>query len=456
MKIIKLGIVLFVIVAIFGACNNSQTVQNEQQSDSTQLVHPKWSYNATIYEVNVRQFTEAGTFKAFEEHLPRLKAMGVDIIWIMPIHPIGEKERKGSLGSYYSVKDYKGVNPEFGTMEDFKQLVNKIHELGMYVILDWVANHTAWDNAWVSEHPEWYTKDSLGKMVSPFDWTDVADLNYDEKGLHEAMIDALKFWITDANIDGYRCDVAELVPVEFWNEARTELDKIKPVFMLAEADKADLQTKAFDMTYGWEFHFIMNDVAQGKKKIKDINEYFEREKTKYKADDFRMQFTSNHDENSWKGTEFTRLGGGYKTFAVMAATIPGMPLIYNGQEAEMDKMLRFFEKDTIFWDKKPLEQFYTKLMTLKHNNKALWNGERGGEMKLISNSADSVVYSFARVKDENSVLVFLNLSATPTKVSFKTNDFKGEYTDLFTDAKTNILDQLEISLTPWEYKVLSK
>ena len=216
-----------------------------------QLKTPEWVSNATIYEVNVRQFTPEGTFAAFEKELPRLKAMGVDILWLMPIHPIGELNRKGSLGSYYAVRDYRGINPEFGTHEDFSRLVAAAHQLGMKIIIDWVANHTSPDHLWIEEgRLDWYTLDSMGKVQPTIgtDWWDVADLNYDNEELRSEMIECMSYWVRDFNIDGYRCDVAGWVPMDFWTRARASLDQIKPVFMLAEAEGNELYS-AFEMTY---------------------------------------------------------------------------------------------------------------------------------------------------------------------------------------------------------------
>lgn len=315
---------------------------------NAQLKTPDWAQNATIYEVNVRQYTPEGTFAAFQKHLPRLKELGVDILWLMPINPIGEKNRKGTLGSYYSVKDYKDINPEFGNKNDFKNLVDEIHKLGMYVIVDWGANHTAWDHNWVINHPEYYTKDSLGNFVPPVaDWADVVDLNYDNTDLRKEMIDALCYWIKDFNIDGYRCDVAGMIPTEFWNNAREELDKIKPVFMLAEWETPDLHEKAFEMTYAWEIHKLLNSIYKGEKSPEDLKDLIVNDKRKFQDYAYRMLFTSNHDENTWNGTEFERLGEAAEMFAALTYVIPGMPLIYNGQEAGFNKRLEFFEKDEI-------------------------------------------------------------------------------------------------------------
>lgn len=417
------------------------------------VVHPEWSRNATIYEVNVRQFSPEGTFKAFSEQIPRLKKMGVDILWLMPINPIGVKNRKGSLGSYYSVRDYKGVNPEFGTLDDFKNVVKKAHEQGMKVIIDWVANHTAWDNPWVTEHPDWYTKDSLGRMVSPYDWSDVADLNYDNKDLRTGMIDAMKYWIRETDIDGYRCDVAGMMPTDFWDAVRPELDKLKPVFMLAEAEDPLLQIRAFDMTYSWDLFHIMNDIAKGKKNTNDIGAYYVKEDTTYPVDAYRMLFTSNHDENSWNGTEFERMGEGSICMAVLTATLPGMPLVYNGQESAFNKRLRFFDKDTIDWKDYRLEPFYRKLFELKHAYQPLWNGKWGGQLQRINTSADTSVFAFIRQKEGDRVFVLANLSDAVKEFKLEGAEYTGKYKEWFLEEDVVFKKNATVRLKPWEYKV---
>ncbi|MEO6489705.1 MAG: alpha-amylase family glycosyl hydrolase [Ferruginibacter sp.] len=282
-----------------GDGNDSSVYQPKKY---VELVHPEWSKNATIYEVNIRQYSPEGTFKAFEAHLPRLKALGVDILWLMPIHPIGEEKRKGKMGSYYSVKNYLTVNPEFGTMDDFKQLVKKIHGMGMHVILDWVANHSAWDNVLVAAHPGWYTKTLEGEFQPTpwYDWDDVIDLDYDKPAMRKYMTDAFKFWVKETDIDGYRCDVAGFIPVDFWDNVRKELDKIKPVFMLAEWESRDLYKHAFDMTYSWSLWNEMKSVTTGKKNIGGLVEYMAHDVNTVPVDAFRMTFTENHDKNSWE------------------------------------------------------------------------------------------------------------------------------------------------------------
>ncbi len=453
----KTGVILQIIVfALLAGCNNPQnsTLHQKAADPESYVKHPQWSKNANIYEVNIRQYTKEGTFKAFEKHLPRLKKMDVDILWLMPVFPISEKNRKGTLGSYYAVKDYKAVNPEFGTMDDLKELVGKAHNMGFKVILDWVANHTGWDNAWITEHPGWYTKDSTGKMVSPFDWTDVADLNYDNKELWKAMTDALEFWVKEADVDGYRCDVAGMVPTEFWNQARAKLDKIKPVFMLAEAEQPDLQIHAFDMTYAWELHHIMNQIAKGEANADNIEQYFEKQDTTFPQNAYRMNFITNHDENSWNGTVNERMGESAKAFAVLTYTLPGMPLIYSGQETGLNKRLKFFEKDEIEWDfTSPLIGFYTTLNNMKTNNVALWNGNYGGRMKRVETTDDKSVFAFIREKDGNRVFTIVNLTDEQVNVKLKGTGFTGKYAEIFSGDEIEFDSGAGVSLGAWEYRI---
>jgi glycosidase len=433
-------IVLFTAVTLHG-----QVVPNRA---------PEWSKNATIYEVNVRQFSKEGTFKAVERQLPRLKKMGVDILWLMPIHPIGVKNRKGTLGSYYAVRDYTAVNQEFGTMNEFKDLVNKAHDLGMKLIIDWVANHSSPDNVWVDQgHKDWYTLDSTGNLQPTIgtDWWDVADLNYDSKDMRKAMIESMKFWLTNANIDGFRCDVAGWVPIDFWTDAKKELDKVKPIFFLAESEGAD-QHAAFQMTYAWEFHHVMNKIAQGKENISALRNYLIKEK-EYPETAYRMCFTSNHDENSWNGTEMERMGNGRFAMAVLSATFMGMPLIYNGQETSLDRRLQFFEKDSIVWDKMDLVDFYTKMNTLHHENQALWNGEYGGRPEILSPESEKNVLVFTREKNGNKILVVLNLSNQEQAISVTHDKISGNYTDLFTGKSVKLKSALNEKLQPWSYAV---
>lgn len=421
----------------------------------SQIKHVDWSKNAVIYEVNIRQYTPEGTFKAFGENIPRLKNLGIDILWIMPIHPIGLKNRKvspKSLGSFYSVKNYKEVNPDYGTLEDFKSLVNKAHDAGMYVIIDWVANHTAWDNPWIKEHPEWYAKDSLKKLMSPFDWTDVAQLNYKVPELQTAMIDAMTYWVKETNIDGFRCDVAGLVPQEFWEKARKEINTLKPVFMLAEnEDHPYLLENAFDMNYAWYMHHLMNEIAKGKADVTSLLKYYKLEDSIYAKNCYRMQFITNHDENSWNGTEFERLGDGVKTFAVMTFTIPGMPLLYTGQETGMNKRLKFFDKDQIDFTENEYPAFYKSLISLKKNNTLFASGSEGGNFKILSMNSKNV-FAFKRINETTEAYIILNLSAQKLDVNLPTG-MAGAYTDYFANESTVLNEGENLILEPWAYKV---
>ncbi|MGV8092297.1 MAG: alpha-amylase family glycosyl hydrolase [Mangrovibacterium sp.] len=444
-KLMFLGIVGFTLVSC-------QPQTKGPQGTVQELQKPEWLKDAVLYEVNIRQYTPEGTLNAFAEHLPRLKDMGIDILWLMPVHPISEKNRKGTLGSYYSVKDYKGINPEFGTPDDFKNLVNQAHDLGMKVIMDWVANHTGWDHPWIEEHPDWYTHDSTGVIISPNpDWSDIADLNFDVQPMRREMIRSMVYWLRESDIDGFRCDVAWGVPQDFWEEARASLDSVKPVYMLAEdEDHRELLEKAFDSNYAWKLHHLMNDVAQGKKTAADIRTYFDSLEA-YPAGSFPMQFITNHDENSWAGTIKERMGDAGDAFAVMSFTVPGIPLIYSGQEAGLNKRLRFFEKDTINWSNLSKQDLYASLIQLKTENPALWNGAHGGSIQFLETGKPDQAIAFSREKNNNKVIVVMNLFSQPVVLDVKFG-VQQEMIEWF-DKKRLVGEKVNIELQPWEYKV---
>ncbi len=403
-------LLLLVLVLTWTACQNqTENLLSEEQS-------LPWHAKATIYELNIRQFTPEGTFEAVLPHLPRIKEMGVDIVWLMPIYPIGQKERKGSLGSYYAISDYQALNPEFGTEEDFRSLVSAIHEQGMKVILDWVANHTAWDHVWVAQHPDWYTRDSLGNSpIVPIDnegnstdWTDTADLDYDNEEMRKAMQEAMLYWVKEFDVDGFRCDVAGFVPNDFWEATREQLNPVKEVFMLAEWEDAALHERAFEMTYAWDFHHQLNAIAQQKKKLQPtVAEYLKKEKTTFPPSAYRMNFVTNHDENSWNGTVEERMGSSAENMTVLAYTLFGMPLVYSGQEAPLQKRLAFFEKDTIDWNGYQNQAFLSRLLHLNRDNEALFNGKYGGEALLLPSPNEEVLV-FIRAKNNNKVWVMIN------------------------------------------------
>jgi glycosidase len=448
-----LAILLAIVIVITGCSLFGK--KKELKPFISEVIHPEWSKNVVIYEVNIRQYTDEGTFKEFEEHLPMLKNLGIDVLWFMPTFPIGVVNRKGELGSYYSVKDYMDVNPEFGTIEDLKSIISKAHDLGMYIMLDWVPNHTAWDNQLTVDHPEFYVKDSTGKFMPPIgtDWTDVIQLDWTQKGLHDYMIGAMSFWVI-LGVDGFRVDHPHNTPKDFWERARTELNRIKPVLMLAEHEGAgEFMEKGFDMNYAWELHHLMNRVAQGKDSANSIAKYFNREWAVYPQNVYRLMFLTNHDENSWAGTIDSLMGDAQKVFATLIFTGQGVPLLYSGQEACLDKKLKFFVRDPIEWDTCDLTGFYASLINMKKENEALWNGEFGGPMVKIKTSRDKKVFAFYREKDESRVVVFLNL--TKKSVAFKPvlKNLDGEYTEYFTGQKSSLVPGEKMNLEQWGYKV---
>lgn len=365
------------------------------------FAHEPWSRQMSLYAVNVRQYTAEGTLRAFEAELPRLADLGVGMLWFLPIQPIGKEQRKGRLGSYYSIRHYTAVNPEFGTLEDFKRVVDRAHALGMKVLLDWVANHTAWDHPWVRQHPQWYQKDAQGRIhaytfratpdSAPEYWTDVVGLDYGARELWPAMTEAMDFWVRETGIDGFRCDVAALVPLEFWTQARKTLQRRKPLFMLAEAHESHLHA-AFDMTYDWDLYDQLRSIAQGRAQAPALHAWWARRCAHYQADDYRMIYTANHDSNSWHGSCAELYGSlsAFKAMAVLAALLPGMPLVYSGQEAFFEKRLQFFEKDPIDWKDRPLQTFYRTLLRLHNTHPALAQGA-GSEFAFQEVGNDQVV-----------------------------------------------------------------
>jgi alpha-amylase len=420
------------------AAEPAQTAAQARPSADT-AAYPAWTRNAVLYEVNVRQYTPEGTFAALERHLPRLDSLGVDILWLMPVQPIGVRNRKGGLGSYYSIRDYTAVNPEYGTEADFKRFVDAAHAHGMHVILDWVANHTAHDHAWITEHPEFHdrrpdgtarnARDNEGRET---DWTDVAELNYANRDMRRAMIGEMRWWVDSMGIDGFRSDVAGGVPMDFWAEAHTALRAARPdLFLLAEAESPQMHT-AFHATYGWELHHLLNEIAQGKKTTAELDRYFARQDSAYGPGAYRMYFTSNHDENSWQGTEFERMGTNHTAAFVLAATVQNsLPLLYTGQEVSMNKRLRFFEKDTVDWSGASLAGFYRAVFDLKHTQAALGNGPWGGAQTVLRTDGGDRVYAYSRTRGDNTVLVAVNFGDAPARASYRGFTRPGGYTDWF-------------------------
>mgnify|MGYP000253557621 CR=1 FL=1 len=429
-----------------------------QPTDYVQLEHPDWCKNAAIYQVNVRQFSEEGSFAAVERELPRIKRLGATIVWLMPIHEIGVKNRKGTLGSPYSVKDYYSVNPEFGDLEDLKSLVGRAHELDMHVILDWVANHTAWDNVLVEEHPDWYDRDHDGNFrPTPWwDWSDIIDLDYDNPEVREYMTQAMKYWVEEADVDGFRCDVAGFVPVDFWNNVRAELDAVKPVFMLAEWESRDLHARAFDMTYAWSWNEAVHEICQGDADLNKLFVYYSWNESAWPKDSIRMTHTSNHDQNAWEGTMYERFGDGLKNAIVLSVVGEGLPLVYNGQEAGNERRLAFFEKDPITWREDPVGELFRDLIALMQENTALWHGKWGATMISVPNTAPAEVLSFVRQNDRDKVFAVLNFSAQPQEVSFTSTLAPGAYRDFNSGEAVVIEADTVLPLESWGYRVFVK
>jgi len=419
-----------------------------------QSVALNWAKNLVMYEVNLRQFSPNGTFSEFESHLPRLKELGVGILWFMPIQPIGEKNRKGSLGSYYSIRDYWGVNPMYGCINDFKRLVAKAHSMGMYVLLDWVANHTSWDSNMTVNHPEFYTKDEHGNFRAPYpEWADVIHLDYSNPELREYMIEAMKFWVRETDIDGFRCDMAHLVTTDFWNQARVELEKVKPLLMLAESENLDLAESAFDILYGWRLFHLVNDIAQSKKNVYDLDSMIKSEIVDYPPQVWQLLFTSNHDENSWNGSAIERLTFALEPINVLMLMLSGMPLIYSGQEAGNYRRLHFFDKDQIEWKDDKLTPFYTKLADLRKRNPAIWTGSYGGGYARIQTSHDDCILAFMRQKDNYKVLVVMNLSHHDQTFVMKGDLYVGNYLDIFSLKIVTVHANTVVNFKSWEYLV---
>jgi glycosidase len=470
-----------IILSVIG-CSDTSSLDTSSKaelvtktSENQVVQHPEWSKDASIYEVNIRQHTAEGTFMAFEADMDRIADLGSEILWIMPVQPIGIekrkakgvlfiedvenlKERKKYLGSHYSISNYTATNPEFGTIDDFKAIVNKAHLLGQKVILDWVPNHTSFDNIWVENgHKDWYVLDSLGNILPPNpDWGDVADLNYENDSMRLTMIDAMKYWLTEANIDGFRCDLAKEVPLDFWEQAIVELKKINPdIFMLAESELPDHHRKTFDMSYGWYAHHIFNHIATQEWPLDSLMAYMKWEEKNFSTNDYRMMFTTNHYENSWNGTVLERMGENHKPMAVLAFTYFGMPLVYSGQEFGNDRRLKFFEKDTIQKPHPELQKFYKTLIKTKKENRALWNGTYGGRFMRINTSNDTDLLAFRRVRNDNEVITVINLSGNKQQVNF-VKEIEGNFVSVFNAETLGVYTSGTKELAAHGYQVFVK
>lgn len=478
-KLVSLGFCIL----LFASCADEKKeearkpLEKEEQSEELTVTNDALE-SAVIYEANIRQYSPEGTFEAFTKDIPQLKELGVKVIWLMPIYPISmtnrkatpelsiediedEEEKKKYLGSYYAISDYTAVNPEFGNMEDLEKLVETAHENDMYVILDWVANHTGWDHHWIDEHPEYYVKNKDGEITDPMNketgetwgWTDTAHLEYDNPDLHEAMKNEMKFWVEEKNIDGFRCDVAGEVPTAFWEMAVKELKAVKPIFMLAESEKKDLFHEAFDMGYNWEGHHLKNEIAQGKQSVQAWDDYMVKIDSTYQNDDYLMNFVTNHDENSWNGTIEERMGEAAEVMTALAYTIPGMPLIYSGQEYDMNHRLKFFEKDSIPKEKGEMWPLLEKLGALKTTNPALNGAKQAADYERIATSDDEKILAFKRTKGDEEIIFIANMSDDETEFSL---DLEGKYTDYMTGEEDVIVNEAAMVYPAWGYQILVK
>ena len=422
---------------------------------TTPNTHPSWSAQSNIYEINLRQYSASGSIADFEKHLSRLKKMGVEILWFMPINPIGIEGRKQSasdLGSYYAVRDYKGFNEEFGTMAQWKLFVIHAHKMGFKVLIDWVANHSSPDNGWITRHPNFYKKDSNGVIMLPNpDWTDTRKLDYSSKELRDTMIDAMKFWIKVTGIDGFRCDAAAEVPNDFWKQCISALKKLKDVYMLAEADDPSLHLAGFDATYTWNLMSEMQRLYEGRQNLIQYDSALQNNMARFPQGAHRLFFTTNHDENSWNGTEFEKYGDAFKTFAVFSQTMyQSVPLIYNGQEVMNKRRLKFFVKDTIEWGNYVLAPFYKTLLELRRKDVAL---AADAAFTRIKTANDAAIYAYTREKNGHKVFVILNFSAHPQQFTIKQNSICGGPTDVFSMSKVQLGPMHVYSLKPWDYLV---
>ena len=474
-KTILLGLFL---AAFVGCKDEKKQVDATAETEAIAPVSDAIMENSVIYEANIRNYSPEGTFNAFTKDIPEIRKLGVKVILLMPVYPISMKNRKTTdgrmvedikdpkerekyLGSYYAISDYTAINPDLGTKADFDKLVQTAHENGIYVILDWVANHTGWDHKWITEHPEYYHKNAKGEVTDPLNpetgeswgWTDVAHLDYSNKELHEVMKNEMKYWVKEHNIDGFRCDVADNVPTEFWQAAIPQLEQIKPLFMLMESTKPYLFNGVFDMGYGWESHHLMNAIAKGEKNVSDWDALMKKQKQEYKKQDIWMNFTSNHDENAWNGTEYERMGDAAETFAALTYTMPGMPLIYTGQEYDFNRRLKFFEKDQITKEKGKMYGIYEKLGRLKNQNPALNGGKDPAAYNRIQTSKDDTVLAFERVKDGQNVIFVANLSKDKQVFTLQA---EGEFTNYMTGEKIMLAPGEDQVFKPWQYWILTK
>jgi glycosidase len=446
--------------ALLASCSKLPGTDDWTPQPYATLQNAPWTQNAVLYQINTRQFTPEGTFAAAQRQLPRLKVLGVDIVWLMPIHPIGVKNRKGGLGSPYSVRDYYAVNPEFGTKADLKAFVDEAHRLGLHVILDLVANHTAWDNRLATDHPDWYEKDWQGKPhPTPWwDWSDVIDLDWTKPGVREHVGKAMEMWVRDFGIDGYRADVAGYVPLDFWERERARLEAIRPVFMLAEWKSSELQRKAFDATYAWDWHVTAKKVAQGQADATAFYEYYAENESAWPKQAMRLTYLENHDSNAWEGTTRENFGPALEAFTALGMVGEGLAMVYNGQEACNQHRLAFFEKDPIDWNQGAdcsYGQLLQSLIAFRKVNPALANGKWGARMVKVDSDKPKQLFSWIRQQDGNVVVGLFNLSASPVSAKLTDAHAAGTYVEFGTGSQVSLKAGDTVTLPAWGFSLLA-
>ncbi|WP_299885133.1 alpha-amylase family glycosyl hydrolase [uncultured Lacinutrix sp.] len=476
MKKLTLLLATLLIIVACKKENKTEVVVQNKVLNTIAPVSKEIMESAVIYEANIRQYSKKGDFKSFTKDIPEIKKLGVKIIWLMPIFPISETKRKATggefasliedkttrekmLGSYYAVSDFTKINPEFGTIDDFRDLVKTAHDNGIYVILDWVPNHTGWDHTWLKTNPEFYTKNAKGEITDPLNedgipvgWADVADLNYDNKDLRNQMVKDMSYWIEKEDVDGFRCDVAGSVPTDFWQEAIPQLREKKDLFMLAEAWEPELlKNNLFDMAYGWDRHHVMNHISKGEKRVMEWDETFKIDNGRYESDDIIMNFVTNHDENSWNGTVKERMGDAAEAMTALIYAAPGMPLIYSGQEYDLAHRLLFFEKDEIPHAKGNMWAVLEKLGKLKNTNIALHGGKNAASYSRLDTKNENVL-AFERSKKNSSLIYVANFS---NEEEIVLPFFNGTFLDYMANTKIETGKESMI-LKPWEYKILIK
>ncbi|WP_159579979.1 alpha-amylase family glycosyl hydrolase [Marinoscillum sp. 108] len=444
-------------IVILTMCAHCQTPEQSRQLESSSLVQatqPEWMKNAVLYEVNIRQYTPEGTFSAFQKHLPRLKELGVDILWLMPIHPIGKEKRKGTLGSVYAVQDYYAIHTDMGTKEEFRALIQAIHEAGMYVLMDWAASATAWDHVLTKSHPDWYLHDDEGNFITPEhnSQSDVIALDYNVAALREYMKNAMTYWVTEYDLDGYVLHVNDKVLPSFWEDVRKTLESVRPVILLADAPGHSVPT-GFDIVSGWELEKAMQAVSRGEVSAAVIRVFIQSQLDSTSNRGIRMLYTSNHEKNAEEGSVFERFGKAAEAYAVLTYTMQGIPMIYSGQEVGLNHSLSLTEKDEISWGDHPFNALYSRLNKLKKDNPALWNGAWGGRMELLTTSNPDQIIAIYRVKDGNRVLAVFNCSPEEVRFTVDAQEYQGDFKSFKSRSTATLTGKEAMTLPAWGYEV---